>query len=286
MKKLKRIIVGIDISEKSDNVLTRALNLANEQKADLFVVHAVRRPWLSVPSYFGSKDIDIDTEGITKKIEKKLKTLNKESKVSCFVLVKEGNAEDIILYESKLLRADMIIIGAHSKRKGKKGILGTTAQKVAHQSHLPVLIVKNSAKTPYKNIVAPTDFERQSKQSVLFAKDIFPTSKIGIVHAFETIYMDGPYAAVGRDLSQYNDVARSCAQQDLKDFMKDVSVKKGKLIEGEIYTKEALLDYIKEGKYDLVVMGSRGTTGVNVLLGSVATYILRETSSDVLVYVH
>jgi nucleotide-binding universal stress UspA family protein len=285
MKKLKRIVVGIDISEKSDHVLTRALNLANEQKADLFVVHAVRTPWLSVPSYFGSKDIGIDTEGITKKIEKKLKTLNKESKVSCFVLVKEGNAEDIILYECKLLRADMILIGAHSKRKGRKGILGTTAQKVAHQSHLPVLIVKNSAKTPYKNILAPTDFERQSKQSVLFAKDIFPTSKISIVHAFETIYMDGPYAAVGRDLSQYNDVARSCAQKDLKDFMKDVSVKKGKLIEGEIYTKEALLDYIKEGKYDLVVMGSRGTAGVNALLGSVATYILREASSDVLVYV-
>lgn len=285
MKKLKRIVVGIDINEKSDHVLTRALNLANEQKADLFVVHAVRTPWLAVPSYFGSKDIGIDTKGITKKIEKKLKTLNKESKVSCFVLVKEGNAEDIILYESKLLRADMIVIGAHSKRKGRKGILGTTAQKVAHLSHLPVLIVKNSAKTPYKNIVAPTDFERQSKQSVLFAKDIFRTSKINIVHAFETIYMEGPYAAVGRDLSQYNDVAKSCAKKDLKDFMKAVSVKKGKIIEGEIYTKEALLDYIKDGSYDLVVMGSRGTTGFQALLGSVSTYILRETSSDVLVYV-
>ena len=285
MKKLKRIVVGIDINEKSDHVLTRALNLANEQKADLFVVHAVPTPWLAVPSYFGSKDIGIDTKGITKKIEKKLKTLNKESKVPCFVLVKEGNAEDIILYESKLLRADMIVIGAHSKRKGRKGILGTTAQKVAHLSRLPVLIVKNSVKAPYKKIVAPTDFERQSKQSVLFAKDIFPTSKINIVHAFETIYMEGPYAAVGRDLSQYNDVAKSCAKKDLKDFMKAVSVKKGKIIEGEIYTKEALLDYIKDGSYDLVVMGSRGTTGLNSLLGSVSTYILRETSSDVLVYV-
>ena len=52
--------------------------------------------------------------------------------------------------------------------------------------------------------------------------------------------MEGPYAAVGRDLSQYNDVAKSCAQNDLKDFMKSVSVKKGKIIDGEIYTKETL----------------------------------------------
>lgn len=285
MEKLKRIVVGIDIIEKSDNVLARALNLASEQKADLFVVHAVRIPWFSTPGYFASKDIGIDKEAITKKIEKKIKVLNKETKVSCFVIVKEGNADDIILYESKLLQADMIVIGAHSKSKGRKGFLGTTAQKVAHQSHLPVLIVKNSVKNPYKNILAPTDFEMQSKQSVLFAKSIFPTSKINIVHAFETIYMEGPYAVVGRDLSQYNDVAKSCAEKDLKDFMKDVAVKKGKVIDGEFYTKEALIEYIKDGAYDLVVVGSRGTAGFNALLGSVATYILRETSSDVLVYV-
>lgn len=285
MKKLKRIVVGLDVFEKTDNVLKRALNLANEHNATLFVVHAVRTPWLSVPSYFGSNDIEIDKEGITKKIEKKIKTLDKSGKVRSFVFVKEGNADDIILYESKINRADMIIIGAHSKAKSKKTFVGTTAQRVAQKSHLPLLIVKNSVKNPYKNIIAPTDFGMQSKQSVLFAKNVFPTSNINIVHAFETIYFEGPYAVVGRDLSEYNDVAKSCAKKDLKDFMKDVSVKKGRVIEGEFYTKEALVNYIKEGSYDLVVMGSRGTAGLNALLGSVATYILRETSSDVLVYV-
>lgn len=285
MKKLNRIVVGIDVSEKSNNVLKRALILANENKADLFIVHAVRIPWLDVPSYFGSKDIGIDKEGITKKIEKKLKTLNKDTKVSCFIFVKEGNADDIILYESKLNQADMIVIGRHSRAKGRKGFVGTTAQKVAHKSHLPVLIVNNSANKPYKNIIAPTDFGMQSKQSVLFAKNAFPTAKINIVHAFETIYMEGPYAVVGRDLSQYNDVAKSCAKTDLKEFMKAVSVKKGEVIDGEFYTKEALINYLKDGSYDLVVVGSRGTAGVNALLGSVATYILRESSSDVLVYV-
>lgn len=285
MEKLKRIVVGIDVFEKSDNVLKRALILANENKADLFIVHAVRTPWLDAPGYFGSKEIGIDKEGITKKIEKKIKTLNRDSKVSCFVFVKEGNADDIILHESKLHKAGMIVIGAHSKAKGRKGFLGTTAQRVAQQSHLPVLVVKNSAKIPYKNIIAPTDFEMQSKQSILFAKNIFPTSKINIVHAFETIYLEGPYAVVGYDLSQYNDVAKSCAKKDLKDFMQDVSVKKGKVIDAELYAKETLLNYIKDGSYDLVVMGSRGTAGFRALLGSVATYILRETTSDVLVYV-
>ena len=285
MKKMNRILVGIDVFEKSDNVLKRALVLAKENKSDLFIVHAVKTPWLDVPSYFGSKDVDIDKKGIQKKIEKKIKALNKETNVSCFIFVKEGNADDIILYESKLHKADMIIIGAHSKAKGKKSIVGTTAEKVANQSHLPVLIVKNAAKKPYKNIIAPTDFGMQSKQSILFAKMVFPTSEVDIVNAFETIYMEGPYAVVGRDLSQYNDVAKSCAKSDLKDFMKEVAVKKGKVIDGELYAKETLLEYIKEGGYDLVVIGSRGTSGFKAILGSMATYILRNTSNDVLVYV-
>ena len=67
--------------------------------------------------------------------------------------------------------------------------------------------------------------------------------------------------------------------------MEDVSVKKGKVIDGELYTKETLINYIKDGSYDLVVVGSRGTVGLNALLGSVANYILRETSEDVLIYV-
>ena len=46
-----------------------------------------------------------------------------------------------------------------------------------------------------------------------------------------------------------------------------------------------MINYIKNGSYDLVVVGSRGTAGVNALLGSVAAYILRESSSDILVYV-
>lgn len=285
MKELKRILVGLDVIEKSNHVLKRALSIANEHKSDLFIVHAVRTPWLGVPSYFGGKDIEIDKESITKSIEKKIKLLNREFKVNCFVFVREGNPQDIILYESKLNQTDMIIIGAHSKAKGRKGFLGTTAQKVAHLSHLPVLIVKNSVKNPYKNIIAPTDFGMQSKQSILFAKEIFPNAKINVVNAFDTIYMEGPYAVVGRDLSQYNDVAKSCAKSDLKHFMQEVSVKRGKVIDGELYTKETLVTYIKEGQYDLVVIGSRGTVGLNALLGSVANYILRETSKDVLVYV-
>ena len=288
MKKLKRIIVGIDIFAKSNNVLKRALMVAKENKAELFIVYAVQTPWFSVPSYFGSKEITIDTKGITKKIEKKVKALSRDDKVPYSILVREGDADDILLYEAKLLKADMIVIGANTK--GKKNFLGTTAEKVAHQSHLPVLIVKNSVKNPYQNIVAPTDFQTQSKQSVLFAKNIFPAVKIKAVHAYEAfyavgIYTAGSYTLESLDIEQYDEAAKATAENNLKEFMQDVDIGKGKVIDGELNSKEALLNYINKGSYDLVVIGSRSTSGFKVLLGSVASSILREAPTDVLVYV-
>jgi nucleotide-binding universal stress UspA family protein len=205
------------------------------------------------------------------------------------IVVREGDADDILLYESKLLKADMVVIGA--SRKNKKKFLGTTAEKVAHQSHLPVLIVKNRVKDPYKNILAPTDFQAQSKQSILFVKNIFPAVKIKAVHTYEAFYAAGIYTAdsytlEGLDIQEYNKAAKVSAQTNLKAFMKDLSIKKGKVIDGGLNSKEALLKYINKGSYDLVVVGSRSTSGFfKALLGSVAASILRETPTDVLIYV-
>ncbi len=288
MKNLKRIVVGVDIFAKSNNILKRALIIAEENKAKLFIIHAVQTPWLSIPNYFGGKEISIDIKGITKKIEKKINTLNKERKVPCSVIVKEGPADDILLYESKLLKVDMIIIGANTK--SKKNLLGTTAERVAQQSHLPVLIVKNSVKNSYQNIVAPTDFQMQSKQSILFVKNIFSNLKIKAVNAYEAFYTVGMYTAdaytfEGIDIEQYNKAAKNAAKYNLKKFMKELALNKGKIIDGDINGKEALLKYINRGSYDLIVIGSRGTTGFKALIGSIASSIIRETSTDVLLYV-
>jgi len=292
MKNIKRILVGLDVVERSNNVLKRALIVAKENNAELFIVHVVRTPWLAVPSYFGSKKITVDTKGITKKIEKKIKALSSKQKVPYRIFVKEGDVDDILLYESKLLKTEMIIIGAQSKKKGKKNHLGTIAQKVAHQSKLPVLVIKNSVQKAYKNIIVPTDFEEQSRQSILFAKNVFSTAKLNLVNAVETLYlMEGPYMLDGtyftedENFIEYTEMARSGASRRMKDFLKEVSVKKGKVLDGDLDSKSELVKYINKGSFDLVVVASHENSVVNALLGSVANYILRESKRDVLVYV-
>ncbi|MEA2048625.1 MAG: universal stress protein [Campylobacterota bacterium] len=285
MKKIKRILVGIDVFDKSNFVLKRAFMLAKEHDATLFIVHAVQVPWLSVPGYFSSDSLDIDRDGIERKLEKKIKSTRLTAKVPYTIFVKEGNADDIILYEAKLIKADMIMIGAHSRSKGMKNLLGTTAQKITNKSHLPLLIVKNSVKERYQDILAPTDFQRESSESVRFVQQLCPNSKISTVHSSETIYLGGPYAIEGIDFVEYNVMAKEYARKDLKDFMHAHAIKKGKIIDGGINAKEALIKYITKGSYDLVAIGSRSTSGFNALLGSVALTLLKDSPTDILVYV-
>ena len=290
MKKLQRILVAIDVFANPDNVLKRAFILAQENEAELYIVHAVKVPLFSIPDYFGSKKVAVNIKGIKNEIEQKIKTLNITSSVPYHLFVKEGNPDDIILYESKLIKAELIIIGVHTKSKSKKNRFGTTAQKVAHQSHVPLLIVKNKAKKPYANIVAPTDFDRQSKQSILFVQNICTTGKISLVNAYEAfyatdIYTAGSYTLENIDIEMYDKAAKTASQNHMKVLKKELGIKKGRVIDGALNSKDELVKYIEKGSYDLVVLGSRGTSGALALLGSVTYTLLREASTDILVYV-
>lgn len=287
MKKLQRILVAIDVFANPDDILKRAFMLAMENEAELFIVQAVPVPLFSVPDYFGSKNVTVNVKGIKEEIKDKIKKPGVGSDVPYHLFVKEGNPDDIILYESKLIRAEMIIIGAHTKSQNR---FGTTAQKVAHQSHVPVLIVKNKAKKAYKNIVAPTDFERQSKQSIVFTQNICHAAQISLVNAYEAfyttdIYTAGAYSLENIDIEMYDEAAKTASKNQMKALKKELGINKGKVIDGSLNSKEALLKYIEKGNYDLTVLGSRGTSGAMALLGSVAYTLLREVSTDILVYV-
>ncbi|MBC8236922.1 MAG: universal stress protein [Helicobacteraceae bacterium] len=70
----------------------------------------------------------------------------------------------------------------------------------------------------------------------------------------------------------------------MKDFIKDISVRKGKVIDAKLDNKKVILQYIEKDSCDLVIIGSQGTAGLKALLGSVASYILKRSPCDVLIY--
>jgi len=290
MNKLERIVAAIDVFGNPQKVLRRAFMLAKENEASLFIVQAIETPLFSVPDFFSSQNVSVDINGVKSKIEDAMTDLGLGDGVAYQVFVKEGSADDIVLYEAKLLNAQMIVMGAHTKSNHKKMRFGTTAQKVAHQSHIPVLLVKNKAKRSYENVIAPTDFEMQSKQSIAFIQNICSSAKIDMVNAYEAfyttdIYTAGAYSLENLDIEVYDKAAKATSQNHMKHLRKEMGIRRGKVIDGGVNTKETLLKYINKADYDLTVLGSRGTSGALALLGSVAYTLMREVTTDVLVFV-
>ncbi|MDD3591082.1 MAG: universal stress protein [Sulfurovum sp.] len=283
-----RIVVGIDPFSKSKNIVKRAFMIAQEKGAELFFIYAVRIPWFETPDLFLLKQENIDTDAIRKDIQKMIKELKLPEGVPYSVLVKEGDPEETILYQAKLVKAEMIIIGPHSK--GKKAMLGTTAHKIADRSYIPVLVVKNKSKEPYRKITVLTDFGMHSKLGAAYAKKVFPSAKMKVVHAYEPFYAAGIYTSNGYgfqgfDFEKYRQDVKLSAHKGLNALKADLGIEKSKLIEGGIEVRKTLLDYVKKNPCDLLVIGSRGTSGLQALLGSMASYLLAEAPSDVLVYV-
>lgn len=70
------------------------------------------------------------------------------------VMVEEGKPIDVILHAAKALDCDLIVTGiARDETLGRFG-LGTTVDRLLRRSKVPVLIVKQRARSPYQHIVS------------------------------------------------------------------------------------------------------------------------------------
>ncbi|MDF2418725.1 universal stress protein [Acinetobacter beijerinckii] len=142
----QKILVAIDDSEISVNVIQQAAQLAKALNSEITVVEVMTLdPFLS-EAYLrmGQSNELIERvrsyvqENLTK-VEKKFEELG----LTVATQVLEGfSIHDEIIGAAQNLGADLIIMGSHGRTGFKKFILGSVAQKVLGESHIPVLVVR------------------------------------------------------------------------------------------------------------------------------------------------
>ncbi|MFW2161995.1 universal stress protein [Acinetobacter beijerinckii] len=142
----QKILVAIDDSEISANVIQQAAQLAKALNSEITVVEVMTLdPYLS-EAYLrmGQSNELIERvrsyvqENLTK-VEKKFEELG----LTVATQVLEGfSIHDEIIGAAQNLGADLIIMGSHGRTGIKKFILGSVAQKVLGESHIPVLVVR------------------------------------------------------------------------------------------------------------------------------------------------
>ena len=162
----RKVLVGLDGSERSRYALEEALNFAKNTKAEVIAVSVIppQRELVSSFSLFTHiKDL------IRKNYEKALeeaKDLAEEKDLAIKTVLEEGNPHEKIIEVSQKEGCDLIVIGRRGFTAFEKILLGSTAHKVINNSPIDVLIVPINTKISFKKILAGTDTSEYGNKAV------------------------------------------------------------------------------------------------------------------------
>jgi nucleotide-binding universal stress UspA family protein len=146
---LKKILVPTDFSQSSERALEKALDLAEEYKAKVTLLHVDENVRQCAADYcLATEEVMSAEEDNARKsrelMEKEARTWVGKTHVEIEFDIKKGKPDQVILEEQERLGSDLIVIGTHGE-KGflkKHHILGSVADKVVHKAKSPVMVIR------------------------------------------------------------------------------------------------------------------------------------------------
>jgi nucleotide-binding universal stress UspA family protein len=146
----KKILVPTDFSVYADNALKQALDIAKQNKAKLFLFHAIDDGFQQC-----AVDYCLDEGSVQKiykesiknakdKLDQEVKKItDKNSKIEIVYDAKRGIPYEEILKEQEEKGIDLIVIASHGKTGILKNLLGGVVDKVVKRAKCQVLLVRN-----------------------------------------------------------------------------------------------------------------------------------------------
>jgi nucleotide-binding universal stress UspA family protein len=141
MKTFKHILVPTDFEEASSGALELATSLAQAFDARVTLLHVWEIPIYPYMDFMLNSDVITRVEDAAVKrlgtTLEKLRAVSPNAE-SC---LKTGRPSQGILDAIQELKPDLVVMGTHGRHGVGHAILGSVAEKVVRQSHVPVLTV-------------------------------------------------------------------------------------------------------------------------------------------------
>jgi universal stress protein A len=138
----QRVLVAIDLSNESESVINRAVELAGDDAGKLFLAHVVEPVAAAYPiDAYAINMTKLQEEAMTIAAQRLAGIADKHGIGSDRQLVLAGSAATEIRSKAEELGADLIVIGSHGN-SGWKLLLGSTANKVLHGASCDIMTVR------------------------------------------------------------------------------------------------------------------------------------------------
>lgn len=139
----KHILVPTDLSEGAEQALAYACELARTLDAEIHLLNVVGVPALGVPEL----GVAMTATVIDQLVVENQTALQELARGRCAarlgqVLIKAGDARDMINRTAQELGVDLIVMGTHGRRGLTRALLGSVAESVVRSAPCAVLTVR------------------------------------------------------------------------------------------------------------------------------------------------
>lgn len=144
----QRILVPIDGSETSDHALDEAIKFAQQQNAQVEVIHVLEDIWyFDNEDYLNYAELIQSMRGIGEKILAQAQKKLQQAGVTAEIKLLETQGEriaSVIATEAKNNLADLIVIGTHGRSGFSRMLMGSIAEGVVRTAHIPILLIRGN----------------------------------------------------------------------------------------------------------------------------------------------
>ena len=277
---LKSILVASDLSSRSIPALERAVQLAERTGARLCVLHVVEG---DLPGERLREEIRTAESDLTEQVD----AIGRPD--DCDVVVATGHAFHTIGEQARARASDVIFMGAHRRQFLRDVFIGTTIERVTRTAARPVLMVNSTTGAPWTRVFIATDMSETSAHSARTAQDL------GLLDGAEVTFIHG-YAPVTRQMMNYAGIPGERVHEEAQREFQSTRRELGRFIQAlnlgdlnynariiEGVGADAIAGFVEQARPDLLVIGTRGLSGVRRLfLGSVAQDLMGNLETDVL----
>jgi nucleotide-binding universal stress UspA family protein len=147
MSRIRAIVHPTDFSRASRPAFKRAVEMAKDRRAQLFVVHVLAPavPMMTGDGYVSPavyEDMEAAARAGAQKQLRKLAEQAKRSGVRARPILLEGIAHERIAQAARSRKADLVVIGTHGRTGFARFFLGSVASRVLAIAPCPVLTVR------------------------------------------------------------------------------------------------------------------------------------------------
>ena len=144
----QRILVPVDGSPTSERAVQEQLRFAQQQSAQLELVHVLGDARLmDANSYINYAEMKEAITSVGNKILTQAQMAAQQSGQAAEVKLLEGSGQSIataIVEEARQWQADLIVIGTHGRTGFGRVLFGSVAEGVVRTAHIPVLLIRGT----------------------------------------------------------------------------------------------------------------------------------------------